>query len=568
MKYNGSSHRGEAVRRSVRNSRSSGSRALVTFWLSLLIGCGFVVGAAAAPATSFPSLQLKKEVAGEEAIGALGQQLPEVAAYYRKTADELRQLLRSDHALKLDRSGRLFYVCDWKGETNAPTAGQAAEGEAAVAALVPYDQTFHLHSRPGATKTIYLDFGGFTISGTAWNTSNNNGNDIVAPPWDTDGNPDSFGTNELTAIQRIWLRVSEDYSPYKVDVTTEYNGEAVLTRSSSSDQVYGVRALVSAIGDYFGDPGGIAYVGVFDSTGDRNKPALIFPENLGNSEKNIAEAISHEVGHTLGLSHDGTTSGSTYYSGQGNWAPIMGVGYSKPITQWSKGEYSSANNTQDDLTIITQNGLSYRDDDFGNTIATARALGTGTITTNGVIERTGDKDFFAVQSGTGTFKVTVTPFERGANLHLFVTLYDGNGLAVTNREVADTSAGAQPVAVSRSVTGGTYYVSVQGNGSGDPLTTGYSAYASLGQYTVAITAPVATGAIPRPLASLGRNGATLNVQVASVLGATYVLQTATNLSPPVIWQNYSTNAGNGGTLSIAAPSSTAAVRRFLRLFVY
>ena len=63
-----------------------------------------------------------------------------------------------------------------------------------------------------------------------------------------------------------------------------------------------------------------------------------------------------------------------YYSGQGNWAPIMGVGYYKPISQWSKGEYSGANNTEDDLTIITQNGLSYRADDFGNTIATAQAL--------------------------------------------------------------------------------------------------------------------------------------------------------------------------------------------------
>lgn len=56
----------------------------------------------------------------------------------------------------------------------------------------------------------------------------------------------------------------------------------------------------------------------------------------------IAEAVSHEVGHTLGLSHDGQKAGGTvlkgtaYYEGQGNYAPVMGASYNKPVTQWSK----------------------------------------------------------------------------------------------------------------------------------------------------------------------------------------------------------------------------------------
>ena len=57
----------------------------------------------------------------------------------------------------------------------------------------------------------------------------------------------------------------------------------------------------------------------------------------GNNEKNIAEAISHEVGHNLGLSHDGI-SASGILHGQGNQAPIMGVGYYEPIVQWSRGD--------------------------------------------------------------------------------------------------------------------------------------------------------------------------------------------------------------------------------------
>ncbi|WP_305803521.1 hypothetical protein, partial [Thiolapillus sp.] len=55
------------------------------------------------------------------------------------------------------------------------------------------------------------------------------------------------------------------------------------------------------------------------------------------------------------MSHDGTSSAG-YYSGHGDgfvsWAPIMGVGYYKNVTQWSKGEYPDASQVQDDLAII------------------------------------------------------------------------------------------------------------------------------------------------------------------------------------------------------------------------
>lgn len=32
-------------------------------------------------------------------------------------------------------------------------------------------------------------------------------------------------------------------------------------------------------------------------------------------------------------------------------APIMGMSYNKPVTQWSKGEYSNANNKEDDTAV-------------------------------------------------------------------------------------------------------------------------------------------------------------------------------------------------------------------------
>ena len=46
---------------------------------------------------------------------------------------------------------------------------------------------------------------------------------------------------------------------------------------------------------------------------------------------------------------------------------VMGAGYYVPLVQWSKGEYLSANNQEDDLAIITtQNGFGYRADDHAS----------------------------------------------------------------------------------------------------------------------------------------------------------------------------------------------------------
>ncbi len=103
---------------------------------------------------------------------------------------------------------------------------------------------------------------------------------------------------------------------------------------------------------------------MFDTTNSASyQPAWIFPQSLGNDRKSIAEAVSHEVGHTLGLTHDGVNGRTSYYGGHATWAPIMGVGYSRPITQWSEGDYKGANNDQDDLSVIVDNGLPVRTDE-------------------------------------------------------------------------------------------------------------------------------------------------------------------------------------------------------------
>src|SRR5436190_7530681 len=104
---------------------------------------------------------------------------------------------------------------------------------------VAYDlnQTFQLHSNPSAKQVIYLDFDGHTtgnVYGTSWDN-------IVSPAWDYSGNGASFTTAEMQIIQRIWVRVSEDFAPFNVDVTTQDPGFEALRKYGTGDDRWGIR---------------------------------------------------------------------------------------------------------------------------------------------------------------------------------------------------------------------------------------------------------------------------------------------------------------------------------------
>lgn len=446
---------------------------------------------AARPADGeFPSVKLNGPARSANAIHALGEHLPAVAKAYGLTADELKLRFMQDKSLSVDQDGRLFFVCD-----SRPPAGAAvADGATPSASVAPLADTFKLHSRAGSKRIIYLDFNGHVLTGGAWNSYTGVAT-INCPAWDIDGNSSAFGTNELTRIQEVWQRVAEDYAAFDVDVTTELTDEALITRSNSSDEYYGTRVLISAISSYFGQYGGIAYVGIYNMVGDYYKPALVFPEWLGNNAKNIAEAASHECGHNCGLSHDGTPS-QGYYAGHGSgetgWAPIMGVGYYQNLSQWSKGEYPNANNTEDDLAIIQSYGLAYRVDDHGDTTAAATILLAGTqLSASGNIERNTDLDVFRFNSGTGTATISIGVNSVGPDLDVLAELLDANGAVIASNNSADLLAAS----FSQSLTAGIYYLRIRGTGKGD-LTTGYSNYGSLGQYTVTGTVANPNGTVP------------------------------------------------------------------------
>ncbi len=174
------------------------------------------------------------------------------------------------------------------------------------------------HSKPGSPNAIFLDFDGHEVSNTAWNDQYKS-NYYSALPFSIDASFGKFSQQEMDSIAYIWTRVSEDYSPFDVDVTTEppssmglQVGHVVVTRGTDR---YGTE-MPSGIS------GGLAFMNVFGSknypfvyllTSEINntprllahsrkyRPAFVYYSNLAMREDFIAEACSHEMGHNLGM---------------------------------------------------------------------------------------------------------------------------------------------------------------------------------------------------------------------------------------------------------------------------
>ena len=368
------------------------------------------------------------------------------------------------------------------------------------------DATVHLmdlnvpkyHSNPSYTKKIYLDFDGHVASGTSWNNrvftgTYNTGATITAPVFSLDSDLLNFSAAELSAIQEVWARVSEDYAAFQVDVTTEEPPASLFTAGSQAIRAAITTDFDAATGQqWYANAGGVAFLNSWTST--NASPCWVFYNRLASFPKYISEAASHEIGHTLNLSHDGRiTPAESYYQGHGSgataWGPIMGVGYYTKLTQWSKGEYTSANNTQDDLAIINSK-LANIPDDHGGTAATATQLNVGTTSTlaaSGLITTRTDVDALRFATQAGSITLNVDPFDyisSKANLDAKLTLVNDTGDVIAAVDNVDTINSTLTVSVAK----GFYTLLV--DGSARPAVTGddgYTDYASIGKYSVSGT---------------------------------------------------------------------------------
>jgi len=394
-----------------------------------------------------------------------------------------------------------------------------------------------LNSNPTVTnKVIYLDFDGQNVVGTGWNS----GNLITALP----------STMNAANIILIHKRVSEDFIPFDVNVTTDslrFNNALPNRRT---------RVVITPTSAWYGSAGGVAYVGSFAWGGTPGTPCWVFENLLSYSPKNIAEAASHETGHTLTLRHQSTYSVNTcsktaeYNPGQGSgvtsWAPIMGVGYTKNVTTWFNGLSSvSCTLTQNDhgstpAGITSPNYLSFRSDDVGNTFATAKILNLNTLnmSDSGLVTEPSDLDAYTFSICNSRFvTIDVKPWAldtvnySGANLDVRLFLYDaaGNILGV------DTPLTKLNARKGINLPAGTYWFTIDGGRSAN-----YSDYGSLGRYYLDIKAtnpPTLTNTI------------VINTNLCA--GQTSTLGYNSNGSPT---QWFWTLSGAAGTSNYTSPS--------------
>lgn len=359
------------------------------------------------------------------------------------------------------------------------------------------------HSLPGATKVLFLDFNGHTITKTQWNTT-------AAPtyaclPYDKDGDSTTFSVAEQQLIYDAWKRVAEDFAPFNVNVTTEQpaqwtrtTGHALITPEVDAN---GVNLPHKSLG-------GIAYLDVFNdasysynyTSGDCTSPVWVQPYgDVGSGNAgNLALVISHELGHNFGLSHHGFGAAEYYGGHEGtteatSWGPIMGTAYSSNLSQWTKGEYFNATNAGQDDCWYMQTRLGYRADDHGNDVTTPTPLTLNGMqfSAQGMISEPLDTDAFVISSGGGTLSITVQPEvsvagSLGANLDAQLVVYDQSGAVIASSN-PPTQVSAS---ISITVPAGLYYAYITPVGAGSPMAnppSGYSVYGSRGTYVISGT---------------------------------------------------------------------------------
>ena len=341
-----------------------------------------------------------------------------------------------------------------------------------------------LSSHPSAPAVIFLDFDGHTVDGTAWNFNG----------------PIFCGGSGLdnTKITTIFNRVAEDYRPFNINVTTDSSQFLAALPTKR------IRVLLTVSYEWYGSAGGVAFIGSFNWGDD--SPCFVFSSLLNYNVKNIAEAASHETGHTLGLFHQATydancvkTSDYNYGVGAGEigWAPIMGVGYYKNLTSWHNGPNSyGCTNYQSDLNIVTtSNGITFRPDDYAASFGSATNVSftANQFTLNGMIGQNSDQDMILfTQPGAGRFQLDAVPYNvgtgnSGSNLDLQVSLYNSSQtlLNVYNPGTLLNSV------IDTQLNPGTYYLRIEGKGNiYAPDYTSLGSYALRGDYTANATLAV------------------------------------------------------------------------------
>ncbi|KNC55948.1 uncharacterized protein AMSG_11424 [Thecamonas trahens ATCC 50062] len=357
-----------------------------------------------------------------------------------------------------------------------------------------------LHSRAGAGKVFYLNFVGASIpSGTPWNS----GAAFTVAAFSHDGDRTAISSDELLQIKTIHAAVAEDFAPFDVDVTTE---ESTFTSAPLANRATVIFTNSNDV--VAGDEGPMqAAFGLFGSTSGKYEHGFVFDTNVVTVRAR-AVAASRALGRMMGLYNDGKDvtalhPGDAVPGAAANvgWGPIMGAPYTVEVTQWSKGDYSGATSTQDDLAVIASK-IPVVADEAGDTLASATAMtivyddgSCSSPSATGVITTDADVDVYAISIGwRGSFTLTVstaldTTYASYSNLNIKACLYqvDGTNDVLITCSLPEATTSATELGAAFSVVDPAahdYKLTIEGIGDRAGTTGGYSGYGSLGSYKV------------------------------------------------------------------------------------
>lgn len=513
---------------------------------ALVSGFALVLGVSISPTAVFAEVTMKSlgQHVAEQSRSARTGWDPSTGVSQKAWASAL-----ADESVKVGKTGRAFVIEPRLSEAEVFAATERA---VPVHTGISPASAFLLNSRPGSTRTIFLDMNGHNVTGTGWDDNDffgSSGASRQIAGYNIQGESNNYSTLERQRIIDMWSSVAEDFAMFDVNVTTQTPSDSALDRTGAGDAEFGVRVVVSnssnKIAQWCGC-GGIAWLGVFNhyagldlgsgpdpSSHTYYSTAFAFSQS-GMGGKTLSDIVSHEAGHTLGLAHDGGENEpgggvEDYYLGNLGWAPIMGAGYSEPLVQWSDGTYTTADNQEDDFAVMQTFGVDPLADDHGDLSSVATPL-TLNVMDTGVISTRTDVDSFSFVPVTNAVTVTVALPSRSPNLDVNLVVTDslGNTIATVNPDYSRLSAveaaGLSASSVVTVVSGQTYYATIDGAGFGPGTTAGYSDYGSVGDYQITVFKQAISPSATPTISGRAKVRRTLTATIGVWMGGTTLTQ--------------------------------------------
>jgi MYXO-CTERM domain-containing protein len=306
-----------------------------------------------------------------------------------------------------------------------------------------------LQSRPDATKVWYIDI-----------TDVMNG--------DTPKEPQSKAD-----VFRTWAITAATMYPFNVNVTTDADvyEKAGVENSGCTEMIQ------EGIGDRSG-----CGLGTFGTR-------YCCENHIYGNAYGTGRIVNHEAGHGWGLRHDGGDNGGEYFDGfdEFEWTPLMGNvwpgdRWDEALFQFSKGQYESATNDEDDFEVINES-IDYVEDDIPQT--TALTLDGATVARSanwGQIHRNTDSDGWTFKVGTtgrATLKIDRLEDKGGGMLDVDAALVDSTGKELAH----DNPKAARYANIDVDLVPGDYTLVIKGGAEGD-LVAGFTNYSSVGLYSI------------------------------------------------------------------------------------